>query len=94
MSVTKKEFAVKLAVKGNLKKAEAYRMMDLFIETLIDCFKEDTIVKFQEFGRFELKTVKEYVGRNPKTKQEHTIPEHKKVKFYASEKLKNRIEER
>lgn len=92
MSVTKKEFAEKLAVKGNLKKVEAYRMMDLFIETLIDCFKEDTIVKFQEFGRFELKTIKEYIGRNPKTNQESTIPEHKKVKFYASKKLKDRIE--
>ena len=40
-----------------------------------------------------LKTIKEYMGRNPKTNQEHTIPEHKKVKFYASEKLRDRIEQ-
>lgn len=44
------------------------------------------------FGKFEVKTVKEIIGRNPKNGNVCMIPEHKKVKFYASEGLSKSME--
>ena len=48
-------------------------------------------MKFVGFGKFELKTMKERVGRNPQNGDEYMIPEHKKVKFYASETLADKM---
>ena len=81
-----------MAKKGEITKAEASKEIKLFLNTLMECLREEDAVKFQEFGKFELKTVKKRMGRNPKTGETCFIPEHKKVKFYASEILIDRIE--
>lgn len=93
MAITKTEFIDRMAKKGGITKVEANRRVDVFIETLIGCLEEDGAVKFVGFGKFELKTVKERMGRNPQNGKECMIPEHKKVKFYASEGLSQRMKE-
>ena len=91
MAITKTEFISRMAKKGGITKVEANGGVDAFIETLIDCLKEDGGVKFVGFGRFELKTVKERMGRNPKTGEACIIPGHRRVKFYAGETLTDRM---
>ena len=91
MAITKPEFISRMAKKGGITKAEASRGVDAFIETLIDCLNDGHAVKFVGFGKFELKTMKERMGRNPQNGDEHMIPEHKKVKFYASDGLSERM---
>ena len=49
-------------------------------------------VNFYGIGHFELKTVKGREARNPKTGEPCIVPDHKKVKFYASETLTENIE--
>ena len=93
MSISKKEFADRIAGKRNITKKVAYQEVDAFIGTVIDFLAEGEAVKFQNFGRFEMKTAKERVGRNPKTGQSYIVPEHQKVKFTVSEKLVDRIQE-
>ncbi len=93
MSVNKTEFIDKLAKKGNMQKVTAAEKLDLFLETLIDCLKEDGTVKLYGFGKFEVKTTKERIGRNPKNGKEYMIPEQKKIKFHASDTLIRKIEE-
>ena len=93
MVITKKEFVNRIAEKGNLKKVEANREIELFVETLLDCLKEEGVVKFTGFGKFELKKVRERKGRNLKTGESCIIPEHRKIKFYVSESLTKRINE-
>ena len=92
MAINKKEFVNTLAEKGVITKKNALDNVDLFLETFVDCLREDGTVKLYGFGRFELKTVKEKIGRNPRNQKEYIIPEHKKVKFYASETLTDKIE--
>lgn len=92
MSITKKQFIEKIASKGDIKKVEAKKQLNLFLDTLTECLKEDGTVKFGRFGRFEVKTVKEIVGRNPKNGNVCIVPEHKKVKFYASKILANKMD--
>lgn len=92
MSITKKQFIEKMACKGGMKKVEAKKQVNLFLDTLTEYLKEEGIVKFSEFGKFEVKTVKEIVGRNPKNGNVCIVPEHKKVKFYGSKILADKMD--
>ena len=83
-----------MAAKGGIKKKDAIKGLNLFIETLMDCMSEGEKVKLFNFGSFQMKTVKERTGRNPQSGQQCIIPEHEKIKFVASEGLSDRIEER
>ena len=94
MSVNKKEFADRMAEKGGIKKKDAMKGLELFVDTLMDCMSNNERVMLKGFGRFEMKTVKERIGRNPQTGQQCIIPEHEKIKFVASEGLVDRIKER
>ena len=51
MSVNKKEFADRMAAKGGIKKKDAMKGLNLFIETLMDCMSENEKVKLLNFGR-------------------------------------------
>lgn len=94
MSVKKKEFADRMAAKGRIKKKDAMKGLELFIDTLMDCMSEGEKVMIMGFGRFEMKMTKEKIGRNPQTGQQCIISEHKNMKFVASELLTERIKER
>ena len=93
MAVLKKEFIDRMAEKGSITKKAARQGVELFIETLMDYMAEDEKVMIKGFGRFEMKTHKERKGRVPLRGTECIIPEHKKMKFYASETLPGRIKE-
>ncbi len=92
-TVNKKEFAYKIAEKGGFYKKDAVKMTELFWETLLDCLSERRKVNLYGIRHFELKTVREKEARNPKTGEKCIAPEHKKVKFYSSETLADRIED-
>lgn len=91
MAVKKKEFADRMAEKGGIKKKDAMKGLELFMDTLMDYMSENEKVMLMGFGRFEMRTVKERIGRNPQTGQECIIPEHEKIKFVASEGFVDRI---
>jgi len=93
MAYNIKKFADRMAEKGNITKAQAKREVKLFLDTLADCMRDGETVKFLRFGRFEVKIMKEKKARVPRTGEESIVPEHKKVKFYASDALAERIKE-
>ncbi len=92
MAVLKKEFIDRMAENGGITKKDAKRGLELFIETLMDYMAEDEKVMIKGFGRFEMKTYKERKGRVPLSGEECIVPEHKKMRFYASETLINKID--
>lgn len=94
MAVYKKEFTDRMAANGGITKKAARLGFDLFVETLMDYMSEGEKVMFTGFGRFEMKTIKEKKGRMPLGGEDCVIPEHKKMKFYASEVLLDRMEGR
>ena len=93
MSVLKKEFIDRMAETGGITKKAAREGLELFIETLMDCMCENEKVMIKGFGKFEMKTYKERKGRVPLSGEECIIPEHKKMRFYASETLADMIKE-
>lgn len=93
MAVKKKEFTDRMAEIGGITKKEARKGCELFIETLLDYMGEDEKVMLNRFGRFEMKTLKERIGRNPQNGNTCVIPTHKKMRFYPSETVFKRIGE-
>ena len=93
MAVLKKELIDRMAERGGVTKKEARRGLELFIDTLMEFMAEDEKVMIKGFGRFEMKTYKERIGKVPLSGAECIIPEHKKMRFYASDLLGGRIEE-
>ena len=93
MAVFKKDFIDRMSEIGGITKKDAKRDLEIFIKTLMDYMSEDEKVRFTGFGRFEMKTVKERRGLNPFDGTDCIVPEHKKMKFYASEVLADKIEE-
>ena len=93
MAVLKKEFIDRMAEKGGITKKAAKQGVELFIETLMDCMSEDEKVMIKGFGRFEMKTYKERSCNSPIGGGNCIVPEHKKMRFYASELFDGRIEE-
>ncbi len=65
MSVLKKEFIDRMAETGGITKKAAREGLELFIETLMDCMCENEKVMFNNFGRFEMKTLESRKGRLP-----------------------------
>lgn len=93
MAIFKEEFIDRMAETGGITKKDARKGLELFIETLIDCMAEDEMVRFTGFGRFEMKTAKERKGINPFNGENCIVPEHRKMKFYASEILADKVKE-
>ena len=93
MSVKKKEFIDRMAENGGITKKAAREGLELFIETLLDCMAENEKVMIKGFGRFEMKNYKEKICKSPIGGGNCTIPEHKKMRFYASELLAGKIDE-
>lgn len=92
MAVLKKEFIDRMAERGGITKKAAKEGFNLFFDTLMECMAEEEKVLLVGLGRFEMKTTKERMGKVPLSGAECIIPEHRNMKFYASEKLTDKID--
>lgn len=93
MAVLKKEFIDRMSENGGITKKAAKQGYELFVGTLMDYMSENEKVMFSGFGRFEMKTTKERRGRVPLSGTDCIVPEHRKMKFHASETLTDKIDE-
>ena len=57
------------------------------VDIIIEGLNVDKKVKIHNFGTFKLNNKKSRIGRNPKTKEEHTIPSRNVITFKASKIL-------
>ena len=93
MAVLKKEFIDRMAETGGITKKAAKQGLNLFFETLMECMAEGEKVMLSGLGRFEMKRTKERIGKVPLSGAECIVPEHRRMKFHASETLADKIEE-
>ncbi len=90
MSFSKKDIAKNISSNIGLSKAESSLLVNSFINIIKTKSKKSSL-KIASFGTFSTKKTPERIGRNPKTKQEFIISERSKLKFSASNKLRNLI---
>jgi integration host factor subunit alpha len=90
MSFSKKDIAKNISSSINLSEAESKLLLNSFINIIKTKSKKSSL-KIASFGTFSKKKTPQRIGRNPKTKQEFVISKRSKLKFSASNKLRNLI---
>ena len=89
--MNKTELIAAIAEKAELSKKDAEKALAAFIESVEGALAKDDRVQLVGFGTFEVKTRAARKGRNPRTKQEITIPASKAPAFKAGKAFKDAI---
>jgi integration host factor subunit alpha len=92
MTLTKADMAESLFKELGLSKRDASDLVDIFFQELVAPLAAGEQVKLSGFGNFDLRDKNERPGRNPKTREEVSIPARRVVTFRAGPKLKARVD--
>jgi len=85
--MNKKQLIAAMAEIAEIKKVEAERALNAFIEAVTEALASGDKVRIVGFGTFYVTERAERKGRNPRTGEEMTIPARKVVKFRGSKGL-------
>ena len=89
--LTKAELVSEMAKKAGLKKADAEKALEAFIEAVKDSLGKGKGVRLVGFGTFMVRERKARKGRNPRTGKTITIPATKVPVFKFSASLKGLV---
>ncbi len=90
---TKKELVLKIATECNLPPNDVRRIIQSFLDSMIEGLSVGDRYEFRDFGVFEVVVRKQKIGRNPKNAGVAiVIPERKAVKFTPGKKMKEDVE--
>ena len=92
-TVTRSDLAEAIYKEVGISLSESNRIVAAVFEEIIKALEKENNVKISSFGSFYLKEKKARKGRNPKTLEEFEISERQVVSFYASNFLKQKINE-
>ncbi len=91
MAISKKDLVAKVAEATGKTKTEVDEIVSATISTIKSSVKEEEI-RLLGFGSFKVVHKEERKGRNPKTKEEITIPARNAVKFTPGKDFKECIQ--
>ncbi len=89
--LTKAELVSDMAKKAGLKKSDAEKALEAFIEAVNDSLGKGKGVRLVGFGTFMVRERKARKGRNPRTGKTITIPATKVPVFKFSASLKGLV---
>lgn len=93
VTVTKKELAYRISESTGLKKVVIKRIIQSFIDEIIDELAQGNRLEFREFGVFEIKERAARRARNPRTGVPVTVPAKRVVHFKAGRLMKERVQD-
>jgi len=89
--VNKAELITVMSEKSKLTKKDAEAALKAFIEAVEESLEKEEKVQLIGFGTFETRKRAERIGRNPRTKEEITIPASVVPVFKAGKEFKERV---
>ncbi len=89
--MNKAELINAVAEKADLSKKDCEAAVNAAIDVITAALADGDKVQLVGFGAFEVKTRAERVGRNPKTREEISIPASKVPVFKAGKALKDAV---
>ena len=89
--MNKAELINAVAEKADLSKKDCEAAVNAAIDVITAALANGDKVQLVGFGAFEVKTRAERVGRNPKTREEISIPASKVPVFKAGKALKDTV---
>lgn len=90
-TVTKKELIDRIADKTGNKRVVVKRVIQGFLDEIIEELVHGNRLEFRDFGVFESKARAARVAQNPKTLERVTVPEKRTVKFKVGRVMKERL---
>ncbi len=90
-TITKRELVHRIAETVGVSKADARKVVQAFLDMIVDELGRGNRLEFRKFGVFEVRQRKPRVGQNPKTLQKVEIPGRRVVKFKEGRDLKERL---
>lgn len=89
--MTKTELISEISQKTALSKKDSERALNSILDTISSTLVNGDKIQLSGFGIFEVKERAERIGRNPRTKEEITIPASRTPVFKAGKALKDAV---
>ena len=91
-TITKKELIDRIAEQTANKRVVVKRIIQTFLDEIIDELGSGNRLEFRDFGVFESKNRAARVAQNPKTLERVTVPPKRTVKFKVGRLMKQRMQ--
>lgn len=91
--MTKQELVSEMATELGLSKKKCNETLNAMLEEIVLALEAGNKFVQPGFGSFKAAEAKERIGRNPATGKKMLYPKKIRLKFKASEKLKDKINE-
>lgn len=92
-TITKKELIDRIAETTDQKRVLVKRLVQMFLDEIIEELGRGNRLEFRDFGVFETKTRKARRAQNPRTLEPVKVPEKRTVKFKVGRLMKAKLEE-
>ena len=92
-TITKKELIDRIADGTNYKRVQVKRIVQQFLDEIVNELGRGNRLEFRDFGVFETKLRKARKAQNPKTLEPVEVPEKRTVKFKVGRLMKQRLAE-
>jgi Bacterial nucleoid DNA-binding protein len=89
--MTKTELVAKVAEKAGISKKDADKAANAVIDSIVEALASSEKVQLVGFGTFEVHHREARKGRNPRTKEELTIPASSYPVFKAGKSFKDAV---
>src|SRR5260221_7396797 len=90
-TITKKELIDRIAETTNHRRVQVKRIVQQFLDEIVNELGKGNRLEFRDFGVFETKTRKARKAQNPKTLEPVAVPEKRTVKFKVGRLMKQRL---
>ncbi|MBC7783379.1 MAG: integration host factor subunit beta [Burkholderiales bacterium] len=90
-TITKKELIDRIADNVNDRRVQVKRVVQQFLDEIINELAKGNRLEFRDFGVFECKIRKARRAQNPKTLAPVAVPEKRTVKFKVGRMMKQRM---
>lgn len=90
-TITKKELIDRIAEGSDLRRVQVKRIIQRFLDEIVDELGNGNRLEFRDFGVFESKVRAARMAQNPKTLEQVPVPPKRTVKFKIGRLMKARL---
>lgn len=90
-TVTKKELIDRIAESTQAKRVIVKRIIQTFLDEVIQELVQDNRLEFRDFGVFETRTRASRIAQNPKTLERVHVPPKRSVKFKMGRLMREKL---
>lgn len=92
-TITKKELIDRIAEEHKVKRVHVKRLIQAFLDEIVDELSKGNRLEFREFGVFESRVRASREAQNPKTLDKVIVPSRRTVKFKVGRVMRKRLDE-